>query len=149
MVLLKNQGAVLPLQSPAQTIAVIGGPAMTPDALYTYNGGGSGHIPEAGYKANVVTPLTGMQTLAATKTDVVTFANGNGPGFADAIAAAKTASVAVVFASPPRPRAPTSRAAPPAPRARRPAGRLHMGRATTRTRSSRRSQRPTPTPWSA
>ncbi len=98
MVLLKNQGAVLPLQSPAQTIAVIGGPATTPDALYTYNGGGSGHIPEAGYKANVVTPLTGMQTLAATKTDVVTFANGNGPGFADAIAAAKTASVAVVFA---------------------------------------------------
>ena len=98
MVLLKNQSGVLPLQSPATTIAVIGGPATTPDALYTYNGGGSGHIPEAGYKANVVTPLTGMQTLAATKTDAVIYANGNGPQFADAVAAAKAASVAVVFA---------------------------------------------------
>jgi beta-glucosidase len=98
MVLLKNQGGVLPLKSPAKAIAVIGGPATTPDALYTYNGGGSGHIPEAGYKANVVTPLTGMQTLAATKTDAVIYANGNAPQFADAVAAAKAASVAVVFA---------------------------------------------------
>jgi beta-glucosidase len=98
MVLLKNQGGVLPLASPASTIAVIGGPATAPDALYTYNGGGSGHIPEAGYKPNVITPLMGMQTLAATRTDVVIHANGNGPQFADAVAAAKAASVAVVFA---------------------------------------------------
>ncbi len=98
MVLLKNDGNVLPLTSPANTIAVIGGPATTPDALYTYNGGGSGHIPEAAYKANVITPLTGMQTLAATKTDAVIYANGNGPQFEDAVAAAKVASVAVVFA---------------------------------------------------
>ena len=98
MVLLKNDGGVLPLPTPTQDIAVIGGPATTPDALYTYNGGGSGHIPEAGWKPDVIPPLTGMQTLAATKGDVVTYANGNGPQFADAIAAAKAASVAVVFA---------------------------------------------------
>jgi beta-glucosidase len=97
MVLLKNQDGVLPLPAPAKRIAVIGGPATLPDALYTYNGGGSGHIPEAGYKPNVIPPLTGMQALAATKSDVITFANGNAPQFADAVAAAAAADVAVVF----------------------------------------------------
>lgn len=97
MVLLKNQDGVLPLPAPAKRIAVIGGPAVVPDALYTYNGGGSGHIPEAGFKPNVIPPLTGMQTLGATKTDVITFADGNAPQFADAVAAATAADVAVVF----------------------------------------------------
>ena len=97
MVLLKNQGGILPLPSPTKRIAVIGGPAVTPDALYTYNGGGSGHIPEAGWKANVIPPLTGMQTAAAANSDVVTFADGSGPQFADAVAAATAADVAVVF----------------------------------------------------
>jgi beta-glucosidase len=97
IVLLKNQDAILPLPAPAKRIAAIGGPAGLPGALYTYNGAGSSHIPEAGFKPNVVTPLTGMQTLGATKTDLVTYADGSGPGFADAIAAATAADVAVVF----------------------------------------------------
>jgi beta-glucosidase len=50
-----------------------------------------------GYKPNVISPLTGMQALGATKADVVTYADGNGPNFADAVAAAKAAAVAVVF----------------------------------------------------
>jgi beta-glucosidase len=99
IVLLKNQGGVLPVPAPAKRIALIGGPTTTPDALYTYNGGGSSHIPEAGYKANVVTPLQGMQAQNVTGLhgDVITNANGNAPGFADAIAAATAADVAVVF----------------------------------------------------
>jgi beta-glucosidase len=98
IVLLKNQGAVLPLQAPAKRIAVIGTPAGPAGALLTYNGGGSGHIPEAGYKPNVVSPLQGMQTLATPAGDVVTYADGSAPAFADAVAAAAAAHTAVVFA---------------------------------------------------
>jgi beta-glucosidase len=99
IVLLKNQDGVLPLPAPAKRIALIGGPTVAPDALYTYNGGGSSHIPEAGYKANVVTPLQGMQTQNVTgaHADVITSAYGSGPGYADAVAAATAADVAVVF----------------------------------------------------
>jgi len=97
MVLLKNQDGVLPLASPAKRVAVIGTPAGPAGALFTYNGAGSSHIPEAGYKPNVISPLAGMQTLGATKTDVVTYADGSAPQFADAIAAATAADVAVVF----------------------------------------------------
>ena len=97
MVLLKNQDGILPLPAPTKRIAVIGTPAGPAGSLWTYNGAGSSHIPEAGYKPNVVSPLTGMQTLAATRVDAVTYADGNGPQFADAIAAANAADIAVVF----------------------------------------------------
>ncbi len=97
IVLLKNQDGILPLASPAKRIAAIGGPAGPAEALFTYNGAGSSHIPEAGYKPNVISPLAGMQTLGATKNDVVTYADGSAPQFADAIAAATAADVAVVF----------------------------------------------------
>jgi len=95
-VLLKNQGAILPLQSPAKRIAVIGTVASA-GAYLAYNGGGSGHIPEFGYKPNVISPLTGMQTLGTPAGDVITYANGNGAAFSDAVAAATAADVAVVF----------------------------------------------------
>jgi beta-glucosidase len=97
-VLLKNQSSILPLQAPSKKVAVIGAPAGQAGALITYNGGGSGHIPEVGSKNNVVSPLTGMQTLGTTKGDVITYADGSGPQFADAVAAATAADVAVVFA---------------------------------------------------
>jgi beta-glucosidase len=97
IVLLKNQDTILPLASPAKRIAVIGTPAGPVGALFTYNGAGSSHIPEAGYKPNVISPLVGMETLGATKSDVVTYADGSAPQFADAVAAATAADVAVVF----------------------------------------------------
>ena len=96
-VLLKNQGGVLPLQSPGRTIAVIGTPASQAGAELTYNGSGSSHVPEVGYAPNVTSPLTGMQALGTTKADVVTYADGTAPNFSDAVAAAKAADVAVVF----------------------------------------------------
>ena len=102
-VLLKDDGGVLPLQSsPAapRRIALIGTDAGPAGATLNYNGGGSGHIPEAGSKPDVVSALQGMQQYAATNANgaVITYADGNGPGFADAVAAASAADVAVVFA---------------------------------------------------
>ncbi len=97
MVLLKNQDGILPLEAPAKRVAAIGGPAGPAEALFTYSGAGSSHIPEAGYKPNVISALAGMQTHGAAKADVVTYADGSAPQFADAIAAATAADVAVVF----------------------------------------------------
>ena len=102
-VLLKNDGGVLPLQSSLASprrIAVIGTVAGPAGAYLAYNGGGSGHIPEAGYKPDIVSPVQGLETYAAANGNgaVVTYADGSGPGFSDAVAAAKTADVAVVFA---------------------------------------------------
>ena len=96
IVLLKNQSGILPLQAPLKRIAMIGTVAGPAGAQIPYNGGGSGHIPEAGYKGNIVSPLQGMTTLAVPAGDVVTYADGNGPQFADAVAAATAADVAVV-----------------------------------------------------
>jgi beta-glucosidase len=97
-VLLKNDGGILPLQAPSRKIAVIGTAASPAGAELTYNGGGSGHIPEFGSKTDVVSPLQGMQTLAGGAGDLVTYADGSAPQFADAVAAASAADVAVVFA---------------------------------------------------
>ena len=100
-VLLKNDGGVLPLQSsptsPA-TVAVIGEPGGVQGAVEAYNGGGSGHIPEAGDKPDVVSVFQGLQTYAATAANgaVITYADGSAPGYADAVAAATAANVAVV-----------------------------------------------------
>jgi beta-glucosidase len=96
-VLLKNARNVLPLPTGGgHTIALIGrnaGPHGTKDV---YNGGGSGHIPEAGTKAGVVSPLQGMLTRSATAGDVVTYVNGDSQQ--DAVAAATAADYAIVFA---------------------------------------------------
>ncbi len=97
-VLLQNNNQILPLGQPGgQTIAVIGTPASQAGAELTYEGNGSAHIPEFGEATDIVSPLTGMQAAAATYGDTVTYAAGTAPGFADAVAAAKTANVAVVF----------------------------------------------------
>jgi beta-glucosidase len=97
-VLLKDDDQILPLGQPSgQTIAVIGMPASQAGAELTYEGNGSAHVPELAEATDIVSPLTGMQAAAATYGDTVTYAAGTAPGFADAIDAAKTANVAVVF----------------------------------------------------
>lgn len=96
-VLLRNQHHVLPLPGGGgHTIALIGrnaGPHGTKDV---YNGGGSGHIPEAGTKAGVVSPLQGLGARATTAGDIVTYTNGDSQP--DAVAAATAADYAIVFA---------------------------------------------------
>ena len=94
IVLLKNEGGVLPLTGGGKKIAVIGQPAG-PGAEFFYNGQGSSHVPEAGFKP-VVSPLQGMQTAALGNGDTVLFADGSVT--ADSVAAATAADVAVVFA---------------------------------------------------
>jgi beta-glucosidase len=97
-VLLQNNGSILPLgQQTGQTIAVIGAPAGQAGAELTYEGNGSAHVPELGENSHIVSPLTGMEAAAAAHGDSVTYADGTAAGFADAIAAAKSANVAVVF----------------------------------------------------
>jgi len=88
-VLLKNAGGVLPLSSRRDpSIAVIGADAGS--AALTSGGGSAGVVPPY-----VVTPLAGITARAASGS--VTYASGD--PVASAVAAAKSASVAVVFAS--------------------------------------------------
>jgi beta-glucosidase len=94
-VLLKNDGGILPLTGQGQRLAVIGPGAGEEGAQQFYNGGGSAHIPEAGGKADVVSPLQGITQRAQAQGDTVTYANGSSQ--ADAVAAATAADVAVVF----------------------------------------------------
>jgi beta-glucosidase len=95
-VLLRNEGRVLPLSGQGQRIAVIGPGAGPVGSQQFYNGAGSGHIPEFGVKADVVTPLAGITQRALGNGDVVTYADGSSP--LAATLAAKTADVAIVFA---------------------------------------------------
>ena len=94
-VLLKNSDNVLPLTAHGQTIAVIGHSAGAAGAEQEYNGNGSGHIPEFG-SVPVVSPQQGITQRAAANSDPVVYADGTST--VDAVAAAKAASVAVVFA---------------------------------------------------
>ncbi|MGA9857945.1 MAG: glycoside hydrolase family 3 C-terminal domain-containing protein [Solirubrobacteraceae bacterium] len=94
-VLLKNQDGILPLTGHGQTLAVIGQPAGAAGAENEYNGNGSGHIPEFG-DIPVVSPQQGISQRAAANGDAVVYADGTST--LDAVAAAKAASVAVVFA---------------------------------------------------
>ena len=94
-VLLKNQDGILPLTGSGRTIAVIGPDAGQAGAENNYNGGGSGHVPLAGV-VPVVSPQTGITQRGMANGDTVIYADGSST--ADAIAAAKAASVAVVFA---------------------------------------------------
>jgi beta-glucosidase len=96
-VLMKNDGHILPLPAGGgHVIALIGRNAGPDGTAQVYNGGGSGHIPEAGTKPDVVSPVQGMQTRAATAGDVVTFTDGS--NMQDAVAAATAADIAIVFA---------------------------------------------------
>ena len=95
-VLLKDAGGVLPLTGQNKRIAVIGQPAGPAGVQNYYNGAGSSHIPEAGGKADVVSPLQGIQQRALANGDAVVYADGSST--ADAVAAATASDVAVVFA---------------------------------------------------
>jgi beta-glucosidase len=94
-VLLKNIGGVLPLTGARKKVAVIGPGAGVQGAERFYNGGGSGHIPELGVKADVVSPLQGIQRRAQRQHDTVLYADGSSQ--VDVVAAAAAADVAVVF----------------------------------------------------
>jgi beta-glucosidase len=95
-VLLKNQGAILPLLGTLQQIALIGKPAAPDGAALVYNGWGSGHVPNNGPKTDVVSPLQAIQQRAVFNNDVVTYTDGS--SIQDAVAAATVADIAVVFA---------------------------------------------------
>jgi beta-glucosidase len=94
-VLLKNQNGVLPITGSGKTIAVIGQPAGPAGAENEYNGVGSGHVPEFG-DIPVISPEQGITQRAAANGDAVVYADGTAT--VDAVAAAKAASVAIVFA---------------------------------------------------
>ena len=94
-VLLKNDGPVLPLTGLGKTIAVIGFGAGPDGAPAVYGGGGSSHIPEAGFYPNVVSPLQGITQRGLANGDRVVYADGSVT--ADAVAAASAADVALVF----------------------------------------------------
>jgi beta-glucosidase len=96
-VLLKNDGGMLPLDGNGKRIAVIGMPGGPDGAELAYGGGGSSHIPEAGWKPDVVSPFEGITQAGLAKGDVVTYADGTAT--ADAVAAAKASDVAIVFAN--------------------------------------------------
>jgi beta-glucosidase len=95
-VLLKNAGGVLPLTAHGQRVAVIGPGAGPQGAAQFYNGGGSSHVPETATKADVVSPLAGIQQRASSNGDTVLYADGTSTAQATATAAA--ADVAIVFA---------------------------------------------------
>jgi beta-glucosidase len=94
-VLLKNNGPILPLTGLGKTIAVIGQPAGPDGAPMVYGGGGSSHIPEAGFYPYVVSPLQGITQRGLANGDKVVYADGSVT--ADAVAAAAAADVALVF----------------------------------------------------
>jgi beta-glucosidase len=93
-VLLKNQGDLLPLDhGTGRTIAVIGYAAGLGASSHSA-GGGSSHgsgVP------GPVSPLQGIQTLAAANGDTVIYADGTSQ--ADAAAAASAADIAIAFAA--------------------------------------------------
>lgn len=94
-VLLKNSGDVLPLDGTGKKIALIG-QAAGAGATQAYGGGGSSHVPIVG-SVPVVTPLQGITQRAAANGDTVSYADGT--AIADAVAAAKTADMAIVYAN--------------------------------------------------
>jgi hypothetical protein len=94
-VLLKNNGAVLTLNGLGKTIAVIGQPAGPVGVSYSYGGGGSSHVLDAGFYPDVVSPLQGIAQRGLANGDKVVCAEGSVT--ADAVAAATAADVAIVF----------------------------------------------------
>ena len=96
-VLLKNQGALLPLTGRGKRIALIGGAVDDAGATLAMQGGGSGHVPLAGNSPHVVSPIEGVTPRALASGDVVVSDKGTNPATAAAVAAA--ADVAVVIVS--------------------------------------------------
>jgi beta-glucosidase len=96
-VLLKDARGVLPLAGPGKRIALIGSPASPSGATLAEQGYGSGHVPEPGFPPHVVSPLQALSSRAAAAGDLVTYTDGSAT--ASAVAAARTADVAVVFVS--------------------------------------------------
>jgi beta-glucosidase len=96
-VLLKNSGGALPIRGSGKRIAIIGDPAGPTGAQSDYQGGGSSKVPITGTNPDVVSPLQGITTRAQTDGDVVTYVNGSST--ADAVAAAASSDVAIVFAA--------------------------------------------------
>jgi beta-glucosidase len=94
-VLLEDRHHVLPLTGRGQKIAVIGPGAGPQGAAQFYNGAGSSHVPELGYRSDVVSPLAAITRRAAARGDVATHTDGSST--AAAVAAARAARVAVVF----------------------------------------------------
>lgn len=95
-VLLKNKNAALPLTGAGKKIALVGQAAGPRGAELTYHGGGSSHVPMAGY-VPVVSPLEGITRRAAANASTVVYADGT--TIADAVAAAKASDTAIVYAS--------------------------------------------------
>ncbi|HVW80580.1 MAG TPA: glycoside hydrolase family 3 C-terminal domain-containing protein [Mycobacteriales bacterium] len=94
-VLLKDAGHALPITAPHKTLAVIGLPATPVGAQIDYQGGGSSKVPLTGTNPAVVDPLSAITLRAEANGDVVV--PGVGLTIADAVAAAKLASTAIVF----------------------------------------------------
>jgi len=94
-VLLQNTDNVLPIPGNGRKIAVIGRPASLEGAKGVYGGGGSSHVPSFG-SAHVVAPLSAIRQLAGKRHDTVAYDDGT--DVASAVAAARSASVAIVFA---------------------------------------------------
>jgi beta-glucosidase len=94
-VLLRNRRRILPITGHGRTIALIGPDAGQAGAEDEYNGEGSGHVPETSAKP-VVSPEQAITQRAAKDGDAVVYVDGSST--ADAIAAAKAASIAVVVA---------------------------------------------------
>ncbi|MCW3047490.1 MAG: glycosyl hydrolase [Solirubrobacterales bacterium] len=95
-VLLKNKDGLLPLDGQGKKIALIGQAAGAAGAEQAYGGGGSSHVPLAG-AVPVVSPQQGITQRGAANGDTVVYADGT--SVADAVAAAKAADVAIVYAN--------------------------------------------------
>jgi beta-glucosidase len=95
-VLLKNKDGLLPLDGQGKKIALIGQAAGAAGAEQAYGGGGSSHVPMAG-AVPVVSPQQGITQRGAANGDTVVYADGT--SVADAVAAAKAADVAIVYAN--------------------------------------------------
>eukprot|EP00811_Abedinium_folium_P028753 NODE_4477_length_1886_cov_11.546333.p1 GENE.NODE_4477_length_1886_cov_11.546333~~NODE_4477_length_1886_cov_11.546333.p1 ORF type:complete len:390 (+),score=118.49 NODE_4477_length_1886_cov_11.546333:424-1593(+) len=99
VVLLKNEGSILPIQSTVRSIAVIGSAAIaqpqpeSSDAADYYSGGGSGHVSAD----NVITPLEALSRRAMAAGINVVGSTTDNPE--DAAKAAQGADVAIVVAA--------------------------------------------------
>jgi beta-glucosidase len=91
-VLLKDAGGVLPLGPAAHEIALIGADADPAGAPTVAQAGGSVHVDQP----DIITPLQAIAARAAHDGDTVFYADGT--SVAAAVAAARRASVAIVYA---------------------------------------------------
>jgi len=95
-VLLKNTDNVLPLVGKGKKIALIGHAAGTAGAEQAAGGGGSSHVPSVGTHP-VVSPQQGITQRGVADSDTVVYSNGIIRS--EAVAAARNADVAIVYAS--------------------------------------------------